>query len=72
MLENLLTPENLLAFVTLTALEIVLGIDNIVFIAILSGKLPQEQQKQGPARRPHRRDGDADPPPLLRRMDRQV
>jgi predicted tellurium resistance membrane protein TerC len=49
MFENLLTTENLLAFVTLTALEIVLGIDNIVFIAILSGKLPQELQ--GKARR---------------------
>jgi predicted tellurium resistance membrane protein TerC len=46
MLDGLLTTENLLAFVTLTALEIVLGIDNIVFIAILSGKLPPEQQKK--------------------------
>ncbi len=34
----------LVAFVTLTAMEIVLGIDNIVFIAILVGKLPVEQQ----------------------------
>lgn len=41
---DLLTPENLLALVTLTSLEIVLGIDNIVFIAILSGKLPPEQR----------------------------
>ncbi len=46
MLEHLLTTENLLAFVTLTALEIVLGIDNIVFIAILSGKLPAELQRK--------------------------
>ncbi len=30
--------------VTLTALEIVLGIDNLVFIAILAGRLPQERQ----------------------------
>jgi predicted tellurium resistance membrane protein TerC len=36
----------LIALVTLTALEIVLGIDNIVFISILSGKLPGEQQKR--------------------------
>jgi predicted tellurium resistance membrane protein TerC len=35
---------NLIALLTLTALEIVLGIDNIVFIAILSGKLPEHQQ----------------------------
>lgn len=40
----LLQPENLVALATLTALEIVLGIDNIVFISILSGKLPLEQQ----------------------------
>lgn len=33
-----------MALVTLTALEIVLGIDNIIFIAILAGKLPRQQQ----------------------------
>ncbi|MDE0143785.1 MAG: TerC family protein [Caldilineaceae bacterium] len=36
--------ENLVALLTLVLLEIVLGIDNVIFIAILSGKLPQEQQ----------------------------
>jgi len=44
MMEGLLTPENLIALGTLTALEIVLGIDNIVFISILVGKLPPEQR----------------------------
>jgi hypothetical protein len=39
-LAALLTPEHLIALVTLTALEIVLGIDNIVFISILVDKLP--------------------------------
>jgi predicted tellurium resistance membrane protein TerC len=43
-LTDLLTVENLLALLTLTGMEIVLGIDNIVFIAILSGKLPVEQR----------------------------
>jgi predicted tellurium resistance membrane protein TerC len=43
--EGLLTTENLLALLTLSVLEIVLGIDNIVFISILAGKLPQHQQK---------------------------
>ena len=43
-LASLLTPEHLIALVTLTVLEIVLGIDNIVFIAILCGRLPKEQQ----------------------------
>jgi predicted tellurium resistance membrane protein TerC len=37
-------PEVWIAFLTLTSLEIVLGIDNIVFISILSGKLPAPQQ----------------------------
>lgn len=37
-------PSIWIAFVTLTVLEIVLGIDNIVFISILAGKLPAEQQ----------------------------
>jgi predicted tellurium resistance membrane protein TerC len=41
--------EALVALVTLTAMEIVLGIDNIVFIAILTDRLPAEQQ--APARR---------------------
>ena len=36
--------ENLVALLTLTGLEIVLGIDNIIFIAILCGRLPHEQR----------------------------
>ncbi len=43
-MEHLLTVESLLALLTLTSLEIVLGIDNIIFIAILCGKLPAAQQ----------------------------
>lgn len=39
-------PESWVAFASLAALEIVLGIDNIVFISILSGKLPVEQQQK--------------------------
>jgi len=38
------SPEAWVALVTLTVLEIVLGVDNIVFISILAGKLPPEQQ----------------------------
>ena len=37
-------PQAWIAFLTLTALEIVLGIDNIVFISILSGRLPADQR----------------------------
>jgi len=43
-MEGLFTSENLVALLTLTALEIVLGIDNIVFISILTGKLPVARQ----------------------------
>jgi predicted tellurium resistance membrane protein TerC len=41
---ELFTSENLIALLTLASLEIVLGIDNIVFISILVGKLPRERQ----------------------------
>ena len=41
---ELFAPSSLLAFVALTALEIVLGVDNLVFIAILSGRLPPEHR----------------------------
>lgn len=40
------TPEAWISLLTLTVLEIVLGIDNIVFISILSGKLPVDQQQK--------------------------
>ena len=39
-------PAAWLALVTLVTLEVVLGIDNLIFIAILSNKLPPEQQQR--------------------------
>ncbi len=39
-------PQSWIALLTLTALEIVLGIDNIIFISIMAGKLPHEDQKR--------------------------
>ncbi|MDP3538542.1 MAG: TerC family protein [Azonexus sp.] len=45
MLELLLSPEIWIAFFTLTALELVLGIDNIIFISILVDKLPPEKRE---------------------------
>ncbi len=39
-------PQIWIAFATLTVLELVLGIDNVIFISILSGKLPAEQQSK--------------------------
>ena len=44
MFSALLTADGLIALVTLTAMEIVLGIDNVVFLAILAGRLPVDQQ----------------------------
>ncbi len=43
-MDGLFSPEALIALGTLTLLEIVLGIDNLVFLTILAGKLPPEQQ----------------------------
>lgn len=43
-MEWLTNPDVWIAFVTLAALEIVLGIDNIIFISILTGRLPANQQ----------------------------
>jgi predicted tellurium resistance membrane protein TerC len=43
-MEWLTDPQAWIALLTLTALELVLGIDNVVFISILAGKLPREQQ----------------------------
>jgi predicted tellurium resistance membrane protein TerC len=45
-MEWLTDPQTWIALLTLTVLEIVLGIDNIVFIAILAGKLPASQQQR--------------------------
>jgi len=45
-MEWLSDPQIWIAFLTLTVLELVLGIDNVIFISILSGKLPAEQQSK--------------------------
>mgnify|MGYP003348772835 CR=1 FL=1 len=44
-MELLTSPDAWLAFVTLTVLELVLGIDNVIFIAILVDKLPVERRE---------------------------
>lgn len=46
MVELLSSPEAWLSLATLTALEIVLGVDNLIFIAILSGRLPVAQRER--------------------------
>mgnify|MGYP000654435002 FL=1 len=45
MLELFMDPQIWVAFITLTALELVLGIDNIIFISILVDKLPAHQRE---------------------------
>lgn len=43
----ILNPEIWIALLTLTALEIVLSIDNIIFITVLAGRLPEEERNRG-------------------------
>ncbi len=45
-MESIFTPDILIGFFTLVALEIVLGIDNIIFISILTNKLPETQREK--------------------------
>ena len=45
-MEILFTMDALIAFLTLTFLEIVLGIDNVIFISIITGKLPESKRKR--------------------------
>ena len=45
-MEWISNPEIWISLITLTVLEIVLGIDNIIFISILAGKLPKNQQEK--------------------------
>lgn len=46
MIELLLSPQAWAAFLALVTLEIVLGIDNLIFISIVSAKLPEQQQRR--------------------------
>lgn len=46
---QLFTVAGLISILTLTVLEIVLGIDNVIFISIVAGKLPREQQRKARA-----------------------
>jgi len=45
-MEVFLNPDAWIALLTLTFLEIILGIDNIIFISIVTGKLPVEKRKR--------------------------
>ncbi|MEX0838964.1 MAG: TerC family protein [Parvibaculum sp.] len=47
MIDILLQPENWASLATLTILEIVLGVDNLIFLSILASRLPAHQQKRG-------------------------
>jgi predicted tellurium resistance membrane protein TerC len=46
MIEWLTSPQTWMALVTLTLLEIVLGVDNVIFVSILAGKLPRAKQSR--------------------------
>src|SRR5688572_31091358 len=45
-METLFTAENLISLLTLTVLEVVLGIDNVIFVSIVMGRLRQDQQQR--------------------------
>ena len=45
-MDVLLEPQTIIAFFTLVSLELVLGIDNVIFISILAGKLQKNEQSQ--------------------------
>ena len=46
-MDAFLTADGLVALLTLTFLEVVLGVDNVIFISILTSRLPAEQQQRG-------------------------
>ena len=45
-MEYLFTSESLISFLVLVILEIVLGIDNVIFVSIIMNRLPKEKQKK--------------------------
>lgn len=45
-MDHLLTADTLISLLTLTLLEIILGIDNVIFVSIIMGRLPAAQQKR--------------------------
>ena len=45
-MEHLFTSESLISFVVLVILEVVLGIDNVIFVSIIMNRLPQKDQKK--------------------------
>jgi predicted tellurium resistance membrane protein TerC len=45
-METLFTAENLISLLTLTVLEVVLGVDNVIFVSIVMGRLRQDQQQR--------------------------
>ena len=65
----LTSPEAWIALVSLTALEIVLGIDNIIFISILVGRLPPAQRQRARVIGLAPRDGDAHRAAAFARLD---
>ena len=46
-MEHLFTADNIISFIVLVILEIVLGIDNVIFVSIILNRLPQALQKKG-------------------------
>lgn len=45
-MEHLLTSESIISLLTLTLLEVILGIDNVIFVSIIMGRMPQQDRKK--------------------------
>lgn len=45
-MEHLLTSESIISLLTLTLLEVILGIDNVIFVSIIMGRIPQQDRKK--------------------------
>lgn len=45
-MEHLLTSESIISLLTLTLLEVILGIDNVIFVSIIMGRMPQQYRKK--------------------------
>ncbi len=45
-MEHLLTTESIISFIILVVLEVVLGIDNVIFVSIIMNRLPEEKDQK--------------------------
>jgi Integral membrane protein TerC family len=69
MIDLLSDPQAWASLLTLTLLEVVLGIDNVIFLSIVSGRLPKAQQPRARVIGLGARGGNADPATVFHHVD---